>query len=168
LVSATVDGNGIGTPTSYSLSNVQADHALAANYAPLLAASNTPEWWLYQYNTNWATNFNAAALSDPTGKGAAVWQDYIAGTNPTNAASVFALDAGLTNGQTVVSFPTIATTAPDQSQRYYALQSSTNLRQPWQGIPGWTNILGLGQIQSYTNPVGAPNSFFRGRVWLGP
>ncbi len=167
---ATVDGTNIGAPATYTFTNVQSDHTLAANFAAILAVNNTPEWWLYQQNSNWAANFNAAALSDPTGKGMAVWQDYIAGTDPNNAASIFALSAALSNGQTVVTVPTIAPTPQYLMHRYYALQTSSNLLSPssWQPIAGWTNVQGTGQALIYTNPSGASNLYYRGQVRLGP
>jgi hypothetical protein len=167
--SATVDGTNIGAPATYTFTNVQSDHTLAANFAAILAANNTPEWWLYQQNTNWAANFNAAALSDPTGKGMAVWQDYIAGTDPNNAASVFALSVALSNGQTVVTVPTIAPTLQYQLHRYYSLQTSSNLLSPsfWQPVAGWTNVPGTGQTLFYTN-TSATDLYYRGQVRLGP
>lgn len=166
---ATVDGTNLGAPATYTFTNVQSDHILAADFAAILAANNTPEWWLYQQNTNWAANFNAAALSDPTGKGMAVWQDYVAGTDPNNAASIFALSAALSNGQTVVTVPTMAPTPQYQMHRYYALQTSSNLLSPsWQPMAGWTNVQGTGQALFYTNATGASNLYYRGRVWLGP
>ena len=170
LGSVTLDGMLVGTPASYTFSNVQSDHVIQANYLADLSANNTPKWWLYQANTNWATNFDAAALGDQDGDGVPTWAEYIAGTNPNDAASVFALHMGLTNAQPIVSFPTIAATAQLQKQRYYALESSTNLASPvsWQAIPGMDNIQGLGQIAAYTNLVGGANTFFRARVWLGP
>ena len=170
LASVTVDGTNIGAPATYTFTNVQSDHTMAANFAAILAANNTPEWWLYQQNTNWAANFNAAALGDPDGKGMAAWQDYIAGTDPLNPASVFTVNVASSNGQTIVSIPTIAATPQYQLQRYYAIDSSTNLANSasWQGIPGWTNIQGQGQVLAYTNAIGNSNVFYRGRVWLGP
>ena len=170
LSAITIDGTNESAPASCTITNVQADHTIVANYAAILAAAGTPEWWLYQQNTNWATNFNAAALSDPTGKGIPVWQDYVAGTDPLNPASVFALRAGLANGQMTVSLPTTATTPQYQSQRYYAIESSTNLLDPssWRGVPGWTNVPGRGQILTFSSAPGNPGEFFRGRVWLGP
>jgi hypothetical protein len=170
LASVTVDGASVGTPGAYTFTNVQSDHTIAANYAALLAAHNTPEWWLYQQDTNWATNFDAAALGDQDGDGMPTWEEYIAGTDPLNPASVFALSAALTHGQVTVSFPTVATTAQYQLQRYYALQSCTNLSNPslWVDVAGWTNIPARGQTLSYTNTTGQADVFFRGQVWLGP
>jgi hypothetical protein len=170
LASVTVDGANVGAADAYTFTNVQADQTIVANYAAMLAANNTPEWWLYQQNTNWATNFNAASLADPDGTGVPVWADYIAGTDPRNPASVFKVNVAFTNGQTIVSIPTIPTTDQYQLRRYYAIESTTNPSNPgsWQGLPGWTNIQGLGQVLAYTNASGNSNVFFRGKVWLGP
>jgi alpha-tubulin suppressor-like RCC1 family protein len=169
LASVVVDGGNVGTPGAYTLPNVQADHTIVANYSADLAASNTPKWWLYQANTNWSTNFDAAALGDQDGDGLFTWQEYILGTDPLNSASRFSLSASLSNGVEVVSFPTIATSAQYGLQRYYAVQAATNLAAPlWQGVPGLTNIPGLGQTVVWTNSLSGPQAFLRGRVWLGP
>ena len=169
LSSIAADGINSGTNLSFTFTNVEADHTIAASYAPILAANGTPEWWLYAENTNWATNFNAAALSDPTGKGMAVWQDYIAGTDPNNAASTLAVEVSSTGGRSVVSFPTIPTTPQYQLQRYYTLESSSSLNPAsWQSVPSLTNIMGVGQVVSYTNSGANPNAFYRARVWLAP
>ncbi len=170
LSSVTVNGITAGTPSAYTFTNVQADQTIVANYTAILTANNTPEWWLYQQKTNWATNFNAAALGDQDGDGMPTWQEYVAGTDPLNPASVFTVNVASSNGQTIVSIPTIAATPQYQLQRYYAIDSSTNLANSasWQGIPGWTNIQGQGQVLAYTNAIGNSNVFYRGRVWLGP
>jgi hypothetical protein len=124
---------------------------------------------LYQANTNWSTNFDTAALGDQDGDGIPTWQEYIAGTDPQNAASAFALSISASNGQQVVSFPTVMTSPQYRLQRYYAIQRCTSLAtQTWQGIDGATNIAGLGQTVVLTNALFAPNAFFRGQVWLGP
>src|ERR1035441_9037847 len=46
-------------------------------------------WLLINFGT---TNVNANA--DPTGKGMTIGQDYLAGTDPNNAASLFRITAG--------------------------------------------------------------------------
>ena len=170
LSSVTIDGASAGTITSCTLTNVQSDHTINAGFTALLAANNTPEWWLYQQNTNWATDFNAAALSDQDGDGVPTWQEYIAGTDPMNPANVFALDVAGSDGQVIVSLPTIAATPQYELQRYYALEYATNLLAPlsWQAIPGWANIRGSGQVLTYMHPAGSSNMLFRARVWLDP
>lgn len=61
------------------------------NITAVFSANQTvqgiPEWWLAQFGIT--SNFNAAAEADADGDGAATWEEYIAGTNPTNPASVF-------------------------------------------------------------------------------
>ncbi len=169
LGSLIVDGTNVGTPAGYTFNNVQADHIIVANFAADLAANNTPKWWLYQANTNWSTNFDAAALGDQDGDGIPTWQEYIAGTDPQNPASAFGLTIAPAAGRSVVSFPTVTATPQYGAHRYYAFEFSTNLLAPqsWQPVPGWGNIPASGQAAAYTNAFGFPNAFFRGRVWLG-
>ena len=170
LASLAIDGVSVGTPGSYTFTNVVTDHTIAANFAAILAANNIPEWWLYQQNTNWAANFDAAALADHDGDGLPAWADYIAGLDPQNPASVFTLNIALANNQQIVTFPTIATTPEYGMQRYYAIESAASLyaAQPWTGVNGWTNIPGVGQPVIYTNTASSQNLFFRARVRLGP
>jgi alpha-tubulin suppressor-like RCC1 family protein len=170
LASVLVDENNAGTPNAFTFTNVSADHSIIAHYAADLAANNTPKWWLYQANTNWASDFDAAALGDQDGDGVPTWQEYVAGTDPMDGSSAFSLNIAFANGQVLASFPTIPATAQYQLQRYYALDTSVSLAgaQAWQEVQGMTNVQGLGQTLVYTNLPGASNSFFRGRVWLGP
>jgi alpha-tubulin suppressor-like RCC1 family protein len=170
LAAVTVDGAGAGTPASYTFTNIAADHTIAANFAAELAAMNTPKWWLYQTDPAWSANFDAAALSNLANKGMSVWEEYIAGTDPLIASSLFAANIAVTNGQQIVSFPTVPTTPLDAAQRYYAIDGATDLQaaHPWTPITGWTNILGAGQPVTYTNSAVNQSLFFRARVWLGP
>ncbi len=168
LASVVVDGVNIGTPASFTFTNVQADHSLVANFAPDLAAENTPKWWLYQIDPAWASNFDAAALADQDGDGMPTWQEYIAGSDPLNPSSALALTVSAANGQVVVTLPTILTSPENQAQRYYALEMATNLTSPphWFGIPGWTNVPASGQPLLYTNTAVAPALYFRAKAWL--
>ena len=95
------------------------------------------------------------------------WQEYIAGTDPQGSADVFSLNSSLSNRQQVLSLQTVATSAQYGLQRYYAIESCTNLANPvWLGVNGFTNIPGLGQIVTLTNTLPGSTTFFRGRVWL--
>ncbi len=160
-----LDGADVGTPTSCTFTNVTADHTLHADFAAALAASNTPKWWLAQwYPTN---GLDAAATNDSDRDGMFTWAEYIAGTHPTNARSVWALRIGDTGGQMVVWCPTFATgTAYDGLNRYYALEYRTNLQVGgWLNVAGYTNILGLGQTLSFTNHSAGP-TFYRANAAL--
>jgi len=44
-----------------------------------------PEWWLAAYG--WTNDFDAAATNDAEPDGYFTWQEYVADTDPTNAAS---------------------------------------------------------------------------------
>jgi hypothetical protein len=51
----------------------------------------TPVPWLIQYGFTNAANWAAYETNDVSGNGLMIWQDYVAGLNPTNASSVFAV-----------------------------------------------------------------------------
>lgn len=59
-------------------------------------AHGTPVPWLMAHG--FSGDFNAAELSDPTGKGMPVWQQYIAGLDPQDTNSVFKVRS-ITSGQ---------------------------------------------------------------------
>jgi hypothetical protein len=97
-----------------------------------LAPDGLPIAWLLTYFGT--TNVNANA--DPTGKGMTIGQDYLAGTDPTNADSIFKITSeifapgGVNDALTWDSVPT----------RYYYIQKTTSL-----GSPVWADS-GLGLI----------------------
>jgi hypothetical protein len=62
--------------------------AVTAHFTENLATNGAPEWWLHAYYPA-SNNFDAVALSDTDGDGLQAWQEYLAGTNPTNLDSVF-------------------------------------------------------------------------------
>ena len=131
---------------------------------PELAAHGTPTWWLAQWGAT--NNFDAAATNDWDHDGMANWVEYLAGTQPTNAASVFVLDIGV-SGSSVVACPTMPTSVEyGGKQRYYTLERCTNLLSgAWSGISGYTDILGTGQTILYTNPPPG-TSFIRANATL--
>ena len=100
--------------------------------------------WLQQYGLPITTNIDT---SDLDGTGFTVYQDWIAGLNPTNALSVLAMlppvptnnPAGL-----VVSWQSV-------SNRTYFLQSSTNLGMPPAFSTIQSNIVGQAGTTSFTD-----------------
>ena len=115
-----------------SLSNAVAYVQTDAFFPGPLAPDGLPIPWLLTYFGT--TNVNANA--DPTGKGMTIGQDYLAGTDPTNANSILRITAasyarGGTNASlTWNSLPT----------RYYYIQKTTGL-----SAPAWTDS-GLGLV----------------------
>jgi hypothetical protein len=150
-----VDGMSVGAATNYTLANVTKDCTLHAVFGAEIAAHDTPTWWLAQYGAN--TNFDAMANADADGDGIATWAEYLAGTQPTNAASVFRINMTPSREGPVVACPTLpADSAYGGMQRYYTLEFCTNLLEgAWSVIPGFMDIPGLGQTITYTNaPAG--------------
>jgi hypothetical protein len=59
------------------------------NVDPTTANHTVPHGWLSAANPSWATNYEAVVLLDQDGDGALTWQEFLAGTDPMDAASVF-------------------------------------------------------------------------------
>jgi hypothetical protein len=100
--------------------------------------------WLQQYGLPITANIDA---SDLDGTGFSVYQDWIAGLNPTNALSVLAMLPPVpTNSPAgvVVSWQSV-------SNRTYYLQSSTNLTMPSAFSTIQSNIPGQAGTTSFTD-----------------
>jgi hypothetical protein len=97
-----------------------------------LAPDGLPIAWLLTYFGT--TNENASA--DPTGKGVTLAQDYLAGTDPTNAASILRIiDGSFSSGGI-----NVALTWNSVPTRYYYI-----LKTPSLSSPDWTDS-GLGLV----------------------
>jgi hypothetical protein len=66
-------------------------YLLSALFGENLATRGTPEWWLAQHG--WTNDFNAAETTDADCDGLLNWQEYCAGTDPANPASVLRMTA---------------------------------------------------------------------------
>src|ERR1017187_5685780 len=84
-----------------------------------LAPDGLPIAWLLTYFGT--TNVNANA--DPTGKGMTIAQDYLAGTNPTNASSILRITAGSFSPGSTSAMLTWASVPT----RYYYIQETLSL-----------------------------------------
>ena len=95
--------------------------------------------WLAQYGIT--NNQDAAVLLDPDGDGLTTGQEYIAGTDPTNAASCF-------KAVVVQNAPSKVTWSP-VTGRVYSVYWSTNL------VKGFTNLNNniLYPTNSFTNAI---------------
>lgn len=78
-----------GQSNSYTFvySNIVAAGTVRGVISANLASNNTPYWWLAQYG--FTNNFNAAETNDADYDGIQTWKEYVAGTVPTNATSLF-------------------------------------------------------------------------------
>jgi uncharacterized protein (TIGR03790 family) len=142
-------GDAAGTNNPFELW-MDSPKSVQANFAPHLAAHNTPEWWLAQ--NGWTNDFDAAALADAEPDGYFTWQEYIADTDPKNSNS----------------FPRVAFIAADGTEphitwpastgRLYQIHRADDLRDgPWitqelfLGTGAWID----------TNPPPATNRYYR-------
>ncbi|MBN1671729.1 MAG: lamin tail domain-containing protein [Kiritimatiellae bacterium] len=106
---------------------------------------------------------------DSDGDGLLNAEEYVAGTDPGSATNTFAVDVSGAGGELIVSFPALeaAGTGYTGQARYFTLQNCTGLGAgAWQGVAGYTNILGEGQTVAYTNAAPSTNAYYRARVWL--
>jgi hypothetical protein len=156
IASLTANGTPVGIvfdndsiATNFTWMNVQAAGALVATFTAQVASdpAGTPYWWLAQYGL---TNFNAEAVDDQDKDGLSAWQEYIAGTDPTNIASSFRI---VENPRNVLNWNAA-------SGRLYSVYCSTNLLNGFQSLA--TDI--AAPQSSYTNVTTVPNANYQIRV----
>jgi len=133
------------TTTNFTWSNVQTSGVLAATFTAQVVtnAADTPHEWLAGYGlTNSGSTFDQAAAADQDGDGLTAWQEYIAGTDPTNTTS--GLMAAQNNRNVITWSPAAG--------RVYSVYWATNLLSGFQPLE--TNI--LYPQGSYTNATSDP------------
>ena len=97
-----------------------------------------PYAWLGQYPALLSLaggDYEEAALADADGDGHAAWQEYVAGSIPTNRESVLRTLITVTNGR-----PWLTWTPDLGTARVYAVEGRTNLAA---GVWGPTNSASL-------------------------
>ena len=113
--------------------------------------ANTPYSWLAQYGL---TNFNTDVMEDIDRDGLLTWQEYVAGTNPTNPASCLRITGSSTTAQgTVIRWSS-------SSNLFYSLGQTTNLLETFIILPGASNMPATPPENIYTNPAQAGRSSF--------
>ena len=160
LTSVSVDGSNAAPSGSYTFTNVVIDHAIVAGFAADLAAHNTPKWWLAQANPAWTNDFDGAALTDGDHDGARTWEEYVAGTDPTNPASCLGIQGAampVAGTGVVVRWSAVA-------NKFYRLDRGTNLlANPVFPINVRTNVPATPPINTETDTtaVGTGPWFYR-------
>ncbi|MGH7954238.1 MAG: hypothetical protein ACREFE_20275, partial [Limisphaerales bacterium] len=134
-----------------------------SDFITVYSASNlpygTPVPWLMEYG--FTNNFAAAETNDSDGDGMLNWQEYVAGTNPTNASSVFSVRSLAPTGPFVEYQITFSTAL----NRTYRVEVSSDL-QTWQTLQD--GIAGTGgdvTITDTRNLAGATQTYYRVAVY---
>jgi hypothetical protein len=95
--------------------------------------------------------------------------EYVAGTDPTNAASRLSMFITAADAAPWVGFNAVPVADGADGARLYSLESATSLMEAaWSGVPGWTNLDGLQGDVLYTNPASQGAVFYRAKTWLIP
>ena len=117
--------------------------------------NGTPiDWLLSYYGAAPNDDYDAMDRTDTDLDGLTARQEFVAGTDPTNAASVFCLTTADQTG-----FGAFVLRWPSVSNRFYALRRSTNLSLGANGftfLPGASNLPATPVENVYTDTVPAP------------
>lgn len=98
-------------------------------------------------------------LADSDGDGMNDGDEVLAGTDPNDPTSCFAIRMDLDeSGQPRVTIPTVA------GRRYSLQRSDAPGTGQWEDVPGATNLAGDGTEKTFTDTNGAPRFFYRGIV----
>ena len=143
----------------FLLNNVMSNHSLSVTFDPdLTTTTPTPHWWL---DAHGFSDFESAVTNDTDGDGMAAWAEYIAGTDPTNAASFFGImDIISVNGTNILKWLGGDTNLPP-----YKIYVSTNLMETSAGFTLLTsNVVRSAtgtNVWSETAPSDGPQRFYR-------
>jgi hypothetical protein len=94
------------------------DRTITANFVADLAVNDVPHWWLAQFG--WTSDFDAFAVLDTDGDGLFAWEEFIAGTNPTDGNSALKVESIVLDpifGDIEITWPSVA------GKEYYLLES---------------------------------------------
>ena len=136
--------------------------SIAANFAPLVTVHGTPYRWLALYGL---LNFEADDTDNSTdGDGMPPWQEYLAGTDPTNPRSVFAILAagrldvsnyitfyGTTNSGVTSPFSIFLATNLSDGSGWYLI--GTNIPRSANGTNTWWHVAPPASVPLFYRPA---------------
>jgi hypothetical protein len=146
---------------SNALAFVQSD-----TIAPGSAINGLPVAWVLTYFGTTTVDLGA----DPDGDGMSNKEEYLAGTDPTDANSRFHLTIQTVGGNQEVSFVAQSAVGSgyEGKSRHYTLESSMDpAGGSWTPVSGFIDVVGAGQTVRYTvPPPGAARAFYRASISL--
>ena len=89
ITAVLVNGESVGATSDWEFVNVTSNQSIVVEPSPMLAAKDIPKWWLAEQKNDWTNDFDAAVSNDSDLDGMLTWQEYLAGTIPTDSDSVF-------------------------------------------------------------------------------
>ncbi len=112
---------------------------------------------------------NLDGTDDWDGDGLRDGDEYIAGTDPTNARSRFVVFLAGSGEGTGVGFRAVPAGGDVPGMRLYSLELATSLTGAvWADIPGYTNLPAIEGDIVYTNAAPPGVQFYRAKTWLVP
>ncbi len=95
--------------TAGTVAAIYDDVTLTATFDPMLAALGTPLYWLAEHGLD-TPDFDTAETGDADADGHAAWQEWQAGTDPGDAASIFRVTAleRLADGRCAVTWASVS------------------------------------------------------------
>lgn len=132
---------------------LEQSRTISAVFDANLTANDVPEWWLAQ--SGWTSDFAAAALADADGDGQCAWQEFLAGTVPTDPSSVLRATVEVlpATGEIRISWSSVAGKA-------YRLERTADLTGAW--APRASHVTATPPLNSHTEPWPAlDRAFFR-------
>ena len=166
IVDARADRNSWGRAASWRASRAVGGSPGRDDSGPLADhdSDGLPDAWEQSH----FGGLNASAGGDADADGLSNFEEYTAGTLPTDKTSRLALSVVRNHDDVTISFQPFAATGTGYEglQRYYTLEKRPLLNLgDWQEVPGLSRILGGNQFVRYTEPV-TGTQFFRLRAWL--
>ncbi len=160
---------------------IAAEHATVADHGNFTTYEIVPvyadtdrdgmgdKWEVHHFGS---TNAPAGGpAEDHDGDGSPNADEFIAGTDPTNAASAFTLHiARLPDGVTVRFWTADSDEHTGTRDRLYSLQRAETLTgDAWAEVTNYTDIVGHGAFVTYTNnPLPESTTLYRARARLSP
>jgi autotransporter-associated beta strand protein len=144
---------------SFDIDYIRVEGALSANAS---TSRGTPRAWLEAHHdtTGWtAADFDLFDLADRDGDGFPAWEEWTAGTNPNDGASIFQITDSAMDSTAGLSLSWSSV-----SGRYYTVQSAESPAGPWSNVADATYVSkpGTGSvIQYFEGTLPETHRFFR-------